>query len=191
MRMEYKGFTGSVSWSEVDGVWCGKLEHISPLVNYEAPTPSELKTAFEEAVNDYISGKERMNVSNFKKFTFELWFCGIDPHTAHAIEQISRGEGDLEVLATDAGVVKLAVVRHAHAGKGALGALTSVVFGAISDVVDVFPAAILNGIKFGTQSDAESILFWESIAVNNSMLGSEPFTFSVIQEYALSCKEEV
>ena len=188
--MKYKGFTGSVNWSEEDQMLYGKIEDIAPLVNYEALVPSKLRVAFEEAVDDYLKDREE-HMSNFKKYTFELWFRGINPDTAHAIEQISRGKGDLEVMTANAIVVKFAAVRFANAGKGPLGAMTSVVIGAINDVVHVFPNATLSGVKFGTQTEAESILFWETIFANNPTLGKKPCTFETLQEFALSCKEKV
>ena len=50
--MEYKGFKGSV---ETDGnIHYGKITNIKDLVTYESLSYEGLKTAFEEAVDDYI-----------------------------------------------------------------------------------------------------------------------------------------
>ncbi|SLM29686.1 HicB family protein (fragment) [Desulfamplus magnetovallimortis] len=52
--MEYKGYYGSVHYSNDDEVFHGKLEFISALVNYEGDDVKGLKSAFEEAVDDYL-----------------------------------------------------------------------------------------------------------------------------------------
>lgn len=52
--LKYKGFYGSVSHSIEDEVVHGKIECINNLVTYEAKTITELKVAFEEAVEDYL-----------------------------------------------------------------------------------------------------------------------------------------
>jgi predicted HicB family RNase H-like nuclease len=50
----YKDFTGSVHFSADDEVFFGKIEGIDDLVSFEGKSVVELKTAFEEAVDDYI-----------------------------------------------------------------------------------------------------------------------------------------
>ena len=52
--MKYKGYYGSYSLSEEDGVFFGKIEFIKDLVNYEAETVSQLISAFHDAVEDYF-----------------------------------------------------------------------------------------------------------------------------------------
>ena len=53
--LKYKGYIGSVSYSEPDKVFFGKLEGIDDLVNYEGESVSELTAAFHEAVEDYLA----------------------------------------------------------------------------------------------------------------------------------------
>ncbi|GAA4316485.1 type II toxin-antitoxin system HicB family antitoxin [Nibribacter koreensis] len=52
--MEYKGFIGSVNYSSTDEVFHGKIEFVTDLVTFEGTSISELKTAFQESVDDYI-----------------------------------------------------------------------------------------------------------------------------------------
>ena len=54
-KLNYKGFIGSVAFSEEDKVFFGKIEGIEGLVNYEGTNVQELETAFHEAVNDYLT----------------------------------------------------------------------------------------------------------------------------------------
>ncbi len=52
--LKYKGFIGSVAFSEEDNVFFGKIEGINGLVNFEGESVEELKSAFHEAVEDYL-----------------------------------------------------------------------------------------------------------------------------------------
>ena len=53
--MEYKGYVGSMEFSEKDEVFYGKVQGIRSLISYEGTTASELVTDFHEAVDDYLS----------------------------------------------------------------------------------------------------------------------------------------
>ena len=52
--MEYKGYVGSVEFSEKDGVFYGKVQGIRSLISYEGTTASGLVSDFHEAVDDYL-----------------------------------------------------------------------------------------------------------------------------------------
>jgi predicted HicB family RNase H-like nuclease len=53
--LEYRGYLGSVEYSDEDEVLHGRLEFIRDLVIYEAPDAQGLKQAFHEAVDDYVA----------------------------------------------------------------------------------------------------------------------------------------
>lgn len=53
--LTYKGYIGSVNFSEKDGVFFGKIEGIDGLVNFEGESVKELTEAFHEAVDDYVA----------------------------------------------------------------------------------------------------------------------------------------
>ena len=53
--MSYKGYLGSVAFSEQDNVFFGKIEGINGLVNFEGGSLEELTEAFHLAVDDYIA----------------------------------------------------------------------------------------------------------------------------------------
>ncbi|MCK9363975.1 MAG: type II toxin-antitoxin system HicB family antitoxin [Syntrophales bacterium] len=52
--MEYKGYFGSVHYNDDDKAFYGKLEFIRALISYEGTDVVSLRTAFEEAVEDYL-----------------------------------------------------------------------------------------------------------------------------------------
>jgi predicted HicB family RNase H-like nuclease len=53
--MEYKGYVGSVEFSETDGVFFGKVMGIRSLISYEGTNARELVGDFHGAVDDYLS----------------------------------------------------------------------------------------------------------------------------------------
>ncbi len=52
--MEYKGYVGSVEFSEADGIFYGKVMGIRALISYEGTTARELIDDFHSAVEDYL-----------------------------------------------------------------------------------------------------------------------------------------
>ena len=53
--MEYKGYVGSIEFSEPDGVFFGKVQGIRSLISYEGTNAKELVEDFHGAVDDYLS----------------------------------------------------------------------------------------------------------------------------------------
>lgn len=53
--MEYKGYLGSVEFSEKDKVFFGKAMGIRALISYEGTTAQELIDDFHNAIDDYLA----------------------------------------------------------------------------------------------------------------------------------------
>lgn len=53
--IEYKGYTGSVEFSEADGIFFGKVLGVPDLISYEGATEKELADDFHDAVDDYLT----------------------------------------------------------------------------------------------------------------------------------------
>ncbi len=53
--IEYKGYIGSVEFSEEDGVYFGKVQGIQSLISYDGANPQELAKDFHGAVDDYLA----------------------------------------------------------------------------------------------------------------------------------------
>ena len=82
--MSYKGYLGTVEYTEEDGVLFGKLAGIRDLVSYHADSIHELKQVFEESVDDYLeycktdgkepnkTSKERLQEEMIEKFASEM-----------------------------------------------------------------------------------------------------------------------
>ena len=52
--MEYKGYRGSVEFSEPDGLFFGKVQGIRSLISYEGADAAALMEDFHTAVDDYL-----------------------------------------------------------------------------------------------------------------------------------------
>ena len=52
--LEYKGYLGTIEYSDDDEVLHGRLEFIRNLATYEGGDAKSLKAAFREAVDDYL-----------------------------------------------------------------------------------------------------------------------------------------
>ncbi|MDQ6758081.1 MAG: type II toxin-antitoxin system HicB family antitoxin [Bacteroidota bacterium] len=52
--LEYKGFHGTVHYSNEDAVFFGKISGINDLITFEGSSVKELQKSFKEAVEDYI-----------------------------------------------------------------------------------------------------------------------------------------
>ena len=67
--MTYKGYIGSVNYSDKDQVFFGKIEGINGLVNFEGESVKELTEAFHEAVDDYLAYCQDEGIEPDKSYT--------------------------------------------------------------------------------------------------------------------------
>lgn len=90
--MFYKGYIGSVHYSDEDQVFYGKLEYIKSLVNYEGTDVQSLKQSFEEAVDDYLDlcEKERIEPDQPFKGSFNVR-AGSELHRKAALYAKEKG----------------------------------------------------------------------------------------------------
>jgi len=66
--MNYKGYVGTVEYSEQDELLYGQLSYIRDLVNYEAESAKGLKSAFHSAVDNYLASCEKRGKEPNKPF---------------------------------------------------------------------------------------------------------------------------
>ena len=52
--IRYKGYVGSVEFSEEDGIFYGKVMGVRSLISYEGENEKELLSDFHNAVDDYL-----------------------------------------------------------------------------------------------------------------------------------------
>ena len=54
ITLEYKGYVGSVVFSEQDRIFYGKVKGIHALISYEGTSKKELSDDFREAIDSYL-----------------------------------------------------------------------------------------------------------------------------------------
>ena len=91
--MTYKGYLGSVAYSEKDQVFFGKIEGINGLVNFEGESVKELTEAFHEAVDDYVAYCVAEGIEPHKSYSGQL-NIRIKPETHSAIAALARQSGE-------------------------------------------------------------------------------------------------
>ena len=67
--LKYKGFLGSVAFSEADNVFFGKIEGIDGLVNFEGESVAELTDAFHSAVDAYLEYCKEEGIEPHKSYS--------------------------------------------------------------------------------------------------------------------------
>lgn len=70
--LTYKGYIGTVSFSEADGVFFGKIEGIDGLVNFEGTSVASLTRAFHQAVDDYLDYCHEQGIQPRKSYSGSL-----------------------------------------------------------------------------------------------------------------------
>lgn len=66
--IEYKGYVGSIEFSEEDSMFFGKVIGIRPLISYEGENAKDLINDFHGAVNDYLAACEAEGIEPEKAY---------------------------------------------------------------------------------------------------------------------------
>ena len=70
--MTFKGYAAKIEYSDEDACFIGHIAGIKDVIGFHAETVKELRTAFEEAVDDYISTCERLGRAPQKPYSGKL-----------------------------------------------------------------------------------------------------------------------
>ena len=68
----YKGYAARVEYSDEDACFVGHIAGISDIVGFHADTVASLKTAFSEAVDDYLATAEQLKRAPKKPYSGKL-----------------------------------------------------------------------------------------------------------------------
>ena len=92
--MQYRGYLGSVEFSESDGVLFGKVQGIRSLISYEGTTVKELVDDFHGAVDDYLALCEEEDVEPevAYKGSFNVRFKKPETHRRAAIYAMTHNQ---------------------------------------------------------------------------------------------------
>lgn len=70
--MTYKGYTARIEYDDADEIFFGKITGIRDTVGFHADTVEGLKTAFREAVEDYLDTCARIGKPPQKAYSGQL-----------------------------------------------------------------------------------------------------------------------
>lgn len=59
--MTYRGYSARIEYSDEDGCFIGHLSGISDVIGFHGESVTELRAAFEEAVEDYFETCKKLN----------------------------------------------------------------------------------------------------------------------------------
>ncbi|MCR5805501.1 MAG: type II toxin-antitoxin system HicB family antitoxin [Oscillospiraceae bacterium] len=92
--IQYKGYVGSVEFSENDGLLFGKVQGIRSVISYEGTTVSELIEDFHGAVDDYISQCEEEGIKPETPYkgSLNIRFRDPDTHRRVAVYAMSHDQ---------------------------------------------------------------------------------------------------
>ena len=61
--LSYRGYTGSVSFAEEDGVFHGRVAGIKSLITFEGDSVASLTADFHNAIDEYLEIAELMDLN--------------------------------------------------------------------------------------------------------------------------------
>ena len=91
--IEYKGYIGSVEFSEKDGIFFGKVQGIRSLLSYEGKNANELLDDFHGVIDDYLASCKENNIEPEKSFKGSLNVrLGSSLHRRAAVYAAAEGD---------------------------------------------------------------------------------------------------
>ncbi len=92
--MNYKGYVGSVEFSEKDLIFFGKVQGIRSLISYEGTDAMELVDDFHGAVDDYLKECEKSGTAPEVPYkgSLNVRFKSPDTHRRAAIYALMNGK---------------------------------------------------------------------------------------------------
>jgi predicted HicB family RNase H-like nuclease len=91
--MSYKGYSARIEYSDDDACFIGHLAGIRDVVGFHGESVAELRSAFEDAVNDYLATCEKLKRSPQRPYSGKV-MLRLDPsiHARAAMQAESQGK---------------------------------------------------------------------------------------------------
>ncbi|MEP9318283.1 type II toxin-antitoxin system HicB family antitoxin [Pseudomonas sp. LABIM340] len=70
--MKYQGYAARIEYSDDDGLFIGHIAGIRDVIGFHGESVSELRVAFEEAVDDYLATCEKLGREPQRPFSGKL-----------------------------------------------------------------------------------------------------------------------
>lgn len=90
--MNYKNYSARIEYSDEDGCFVGHIAGIRDVVGFHGESVSELKSAFEEAVDDYLTTCRKLKRTPQRPYSGKV-LLRIDPATHAKAVMLAEAEG--------------------------------------------------------------------------------------------------
>jgi predicted HicB family RNase H-like nuclease len=90
--MTYKGYAARIEYSDEDQCFIGHIAGINDVVGVRGESVAELRTAFEEAVEDYLLTCEKLNRAPQKPYSGKL-MLRVSPEIHAAVAATAQVSG--------------------------------------------------------------------------------------------------
>lgn len=90
--MKHKGYSARIEYSDEDSCFVGHIAGIRDVVGFHGEAVSELRTAFEEAVDDYLETCKKIGKQPQKPYSGKL-MLRISPKVHAAVAQAAEVSG--------------------------------------------------------------------------------------------------
>ncbi|WP_325436673.1 type II toxin-antitoxin system HicB family antitoxin [Pseudomonas nitroreducens] len=70
--MKYQGYAARIEYSDDDGLFIGHVAGIRDVIGFHGESVSELRVAFEEAIDDYLATCEKLGRESQRPFSGKL-----------------------------------------------------------------------------------------------------------------------
>lgn len=99
--MTYKGFSARIEYSDDDGCFIGRVAGIQDVIGFHGQSVAKLRSAFKEAVDDYLETCERLGKQPNKPYSGQFRLrLSPDLHARVALAAESKGKS-LNTLISD------------------------------------------------------------------------------------------
>ena len=90
--MSYKGYAARIDYSDEDGCFIGHVAGIRDVVGFHGESVTELRSSFEEAVDDYLATCEKLNRSPQRPYSGKV-MLRIDPNIHARVAMLAESQG--------------------------------------------------------------------------------------------------
>ncbi|HUL14246.1 MAG TPA: type II toxin-antitoxin system HicB family antitoxin [Methylococcaceae bacterium] len=90
--MTYKGYAARIEYSNDDNCFVGHIAGIKDIVGFHGETVSELRAAFQEAVDDYLATCEKLERAPQKPYSGKL-MLRIPPEVHAHVAMMAEAHG--------------------------------------------------------------------------------------------------
>lgn len=90
--MTYKNYSARIEYSDEDACFIGRVAGIRDVVGFHGESVAELRAAFEEAVDDYLTTCEKLDRSPQRPYSGKV-MLRIDPGIHAKVAMLAEAQG--------------------------------------------------------------------------------------------------